>query len=643
LLDGRYGLGLFAGKPADNLPGAVIYLGVKDGQEASLDKLMQQQFRFRPVQADMLRTHTSVEANLHLMQSVVETFAIDWSGFYPTDLSTLMRDAQTEGRAYWNPFRNPLSGETGAGKSVADYAQFSGTAEQAGQVFYEPLGTVTREGRTFATGFRLYGYDPDGTLYRLNAENAETSDGRLSVVRQDLPKVLLPIDQPGQAESPDTVLPQLLETYQGTPIYGLPLKAYVEDLEERFAQSTYLPHLYGSDMPNRSLPDSLVLGLLARLNNPAYDSQTQATLVNLKALKACAESYAAAHDGLYAGDLPALRQGAAKDHCPALVNPVTGGEGYGGGLDEIRAGYRIDDKAGLVYYVPSWDDVGSGPRRYTDYTVYAFGTDGWLYSLGHQRGSDSDSYVVLRDLPVSRAYSPAPPPARTLAFARRGRLMLIASDPQTLKAALAGGSSPRLKHQLQAAGAAQADGLLLLDLQAMMGMFRNYLPDDVLHYKEYTRLEAALAPWHAVLASSRQHPQVGSEQHLALDVDVDQALQTLSQSEPDADSDQNVDVKIRMKLMQSFVELYGLDKEDALYPPDLATLAAEGPNASQVAIDPGCLDYRDYQPGPANAHLVLYEPITDENGQIKHYRLYGTDAAGQLILDHGKPYTISDE
>ncbi|MEZ0367981.1 MAG: DUF3352 domain-containing protein, partial [Candidatus Sericytochromatia bacterium] len=47
LLDGRYGLGLFAGKPADNLPGAVIYLGVKDGQEASLDKLMQQQFRFR--------------------------------------------------------------------------------------------------------------------------------------------------------------------------------------------------------------------------------------------------------------------------------------------------------------------------------------------------------------------------------------------------------------------------------------------------------------------------------------------------------------------------------------------------------------------------------------------------------------------
>ncbi|HEY9844224.1 MAG TPA: hypothetical protein V6D23_27385, partial [Candidatus Obscuribacterales bacterium] len=269
-------------------------------------------------------------------------------------------------------------------------------------------------------------------------------------------------------------------------------------------------------------------------------------------------------------------------------------------------------------------------------------TDGWLYSLGHQRGTDSDSYVVLRDLPVSKAYSPAPPPARTLAFARRGRLMMLASDPQTLKAALAGGSSPSLERRLQAAGATGPNGLFLLDLQAAIGLIRNYLPDDVLEYKEYTRLEAALAPWHAVLASSRQHPQVGSEQHLTLEVDLDQALQTLSQSEPEAQTDLNADVKLRMHVLQSLVEIYAINK-DGLYPPDLAGLAAEVPMTSQESAARGKMDYRDYQPGPTSANLVLYEPVTDEEGQITRYRIYGTDAAGQLILDQGKPFTISIE
>ncbi len=63
---------------------------------------------------------SSVKANMHTLQTVVETYAIDHQGRYPKNLLELKNEGLQSGREYWKEFTNPFTGQSGAGRSYYD-------------------------------------------------------------------------------------------------------------------------------------------------------------------------------------------------------------------------------------------------------------------------------------------------------------------------------------------------------------------------------------------------------------------------------------------------------------------------------------------------------------------------------------------
>jgi len=65
---------------------------------------------------------SSVKANMHTVQTAVETYGVDWGGVYPASLGDgsgtdeeLVREAQSKN--YWKGFKNPFDGSEGGDKS----------------------------------------------------------------------------------------------------------------------------------------------------------------------------------------------------------------------------------------------------------------------------------------------------------------------------------------------------------------------------------------------------------------------------------------------------------------------------------------------------------------------------------------------
>ncbi len=81
---------------------------------------------------------SSVKANMHTFQTALETYAVDWGGVYPADVTTL----QTEGtnQNYWKDFKNPFNNQQGDGGSYDDFATLAGIVE--GQTVYNPVNTT---------------------------------------------------------------------------------------------------------------------------------------------------------------------------------------------------------------------------------------------------------------------------------------------------------------------------------------------------------------------------------------------------------------------------------------------------------------------------------------------------------------------
>ncbi len=53
---------------------------------------------------------SSVKANMHTIQTVAETYAVDWGGVYPNSASTLRGEATSKN--YWKVFKNPFNAQT---------------------------------------------------------------------------------------------------------------------------------------------------------------------------------------------------------------------------------------------------------------------------------------------------------------------------------------------------------------------------------------------------------------------------------------------------------------------------------------------------------------------------------------------------
>lgn len=111
-------------------------------------------------------SHSSVKANMHTLQSIVETYAVDWGGVYPRDIEALKLEATQAGRDYWKDFTNPYTGKSGEGLSYGDashvWLQKQGGilrphADEAGLVLYAPV----KDCRGIVKYF-VYGLDKEG-------------------------------------------------------------------------------------------------------------------------------------------------------------------------------------------------------------------------------------------------------------------------------------------------------------------------------------------------------------------------------------------------------------------------------------------------------------------------------------------------
>ncbi|MGV3526373.1 MAG: DUF3352 domain-containing protein [Candidatus Sericytochromatia bacterium] len=99
-----------------------------------------------------------VKANMHTLQTIVETYGVDWGGAYPESLAALEKEARMCGREYWKSLSNPVNPAEGALTEDLQNAK-------PGQVVYVP------ERGPHITRYWIYGVDKQGR--RLNDRGAE--------------------------------------------------------------------------------------------------------------------------------------------------------------------------------------------------------------------------------------------------------------------------------------------------------------------------------------------------------------------------------------------------------------------------------------------------------------------------------------
>ena len=106
---------------------------------------------------------SSVKSNAHTLQTMVETYAVDWGGVYasslgaPATAGTLMKEATD--KTYIKDFKNPFTAQAGAGLSymsagpgAVNITTGASTSYVAGAVSYDPITTGTT-----ITKYYIYG------------------------------------------------------------------------------------------------------------------------------------------------------------------------------------------------------------------------------------------------------------------------------------------------------------------------------------------------------------------------------------------------------------------------------------------------------------------------------------------------------
>jgi len=125
---------------------------------------------------------SSVKANMHTFQTIVETYAVDAGGVYPQDIATLNTVSKVSGAtsAYWKAFANPFTNSkpvgdddcTGISCQEVDGSTFGpnqGTIV-AGMVGYEPSQV------TPITTYSIYGGGKTDNNPILGSDNTNPFD-----------------------------------------------------------------------------------------------------------------------------------------------------------------------------------------------------------------------------------------------------------------------------------------------------------------------------------------------------------------------------------------------------------------------------------------------------------------------------------
>ena len=98
---------------------------------------------------------SQIHGPMMALQVLVETYAVDWGGVYPENVSAL-KAAALEDPAYWKELVNPYTKASGKGKAYLDFSQFDAADETPGLVLYQVDSDHS--------SYTIRGTDQDGSL-----------------------------------------------------------------------------------------------------------------------------------------------------------------------------------------------------------------------------------------------------------------------------------------------------------------------------------------------------------------------------------------------------------------------------------------------------------------------------------------------
>lgn len=102
-----------------------------------------------------LELESALKANMHTLQTTVETYAVDHQGVYPQTLAELYQEARAQN--YWKEMINSVTGKSGLSEICADFSAQQPNPAAAGKVIYQIQGPDIKAG-----SYRLYGVDQAG-------------------------------------------------------------------------------------------------------------------------------------------------------------------------------------------------------------------------------------------------------------------------------------------------------------------------------------------------------------------------------------------------------------------------------------------------------------------------------------------------
>lgn len=101
----------------------------------------------------------SVKANMHTLQTIVETYGVDWGGVYAAHMPMLYNEAKTTSVGpYWKDMTNPYTGKKALWSDwIVDYKDYTPGETHAGKAVYAPANSVL---------YYIYGTDQKGELLK---------------------------------------------------------------------------------------------------------------------------------------------------------------------------------------------------------------------------------------------------------------------------------------------------------------------------------------------------------------------------------------------------------------------------------------------------------------------------------------------
>ncbi|MFN8576504.1 MAG: hypothetical protein U0354_06580 [Candidatus Sericytochromatia bacterium] len=117
---------------------------------------------------------SSVKANMHRLQTMVETHGVEWKELYPNNIEDLKIEAEkiTKFGGYWKEFKNPFTGKIGINGSLIDYEFYKSykgnISDLNGMVLYKSFECekTNLADRKLCRIYKIWGTDEKGQIIK---------------------------------------------------------------------------------------------------------------------------------------------------------------------------------------------------------------------------------------------------------------------------------------------------------------------------------------------------------------------------------------------------------------------------------------------------------------------------------------------